>query len=414
MVPLLYAICRANPGSKLQWFISESSEPNVALFRMVSWAFGPAIKAFAYCRPVIGIDGTHLSGRYKGKLLTAYGYDADGHVVPLAFALVHEECNETWGNFMKFVRTNVVGSRKVCVISDRHASILRVFKEPDLGWNVDASEALHRYCSRHVVANFQDKFGKSLVPMVRAIFRQNQPYKFNKAFERLYNKNHEACEWLMSVGSDDPQAPNLEIWSRAHDDGHRWGIMTTNGPESLNNVFREARLLPVTALVEVTFYKSVKFFAERRKEAEKAIQSNLLNAPEVAQLLEKRRLKANNHNVKSFREQQKYEVLTPRRQDDGKKKGGRKHIVYIDRPGGVCTCVKPQLTGLPCSHILAVCGKAGVDSNQFVHGFYSAHTLLQTWTPEFNGFGNPDEWPRHNGPELEDTCCNMYANLKTC
>jgi hypothetical protein len=48
--------------------------------------------------------------------------------------------------------------------------------------------------------------------------------------------------------------------------------MTTNGPESLNNVFKEARELPVTSLVEVTFYKSVKYFAERRTKAEKTVQ----------------------------------------------------------------------------------------------------------------------------------------------
>jgi hypothetical protein len=48
-------------------------------------------------------------------------------------------------------------------------------------------------------------------------------------------------------------------------------MMITNGPESLNNVFKEARELSVTSLVEITFYKSVKYFAERKTKAETTI-----------------------------------------------------------------------------------------------------------------------------------------------
>jgi hypothetical protein len=45
-------------------------------------------------------------------------------------------------------------------------------------------------------------------------------------------------------------------------------MMTTNRSESLNNIFKEAPELPVTLLVKIIFYKSVKYFAERRTNAE--------------------------------------------------------------------------------------------------------------------------------------------------
>jgi hypothetical protein len=80
---------------------------------------------------------------------------------------------------MKFVRQEVVGSRVVCVISYRHASILRVFRESDLGWHEDEREAFHRYCSRHICQNFQRHFKyKELNKRVRFAIRQNQPRKF--------------------------------------------------------------------------------------------------------------------------------------------------------------------------------------------------------------------------------------------
>ena len=37
------------------------------------WSFKPSIEGFEHCRPVMNIDGTHLYGKYKGKLLIAMG-----------------------------------------------------------------------------------------------------------------------------------------------------------------------------------------------------------------------------------------------------------------------------------------------------------------------------------------------------
>ena len=43
--------------------------------------------------------------------------------------------------------------------------------------------------------------------------------------------------------------------------------MTTNGSESLNNVFKQSRMLPVVSLVEDTFYKLNAWFVERHAKA---------------------------------------------------------------------------------------------------------------------------------------------------
>jgi hypothetical protein len=79
--PLLTTIQRANPGTRVEWFTRPSNNPTTCFFKMVCWAFGPAIEAFKYLMPVIGIDGTHISGRYKGKLLVSCGYDAEDQFV---------------------------------------------------------------------------------------------------------------------------------------------------------------------------------------------------------------------------------------------------------------------------------------------------------------------------------------------
>jgi hypothetical protein len=74
---LLHTIQRTNLGTVIEWFIASTNDPNERLFQAVCWTYGPAIEAFKHYKPVIGIDGTHLSRRYKGKILVACGFDGE-------------------------------------------------------------------------------------------------------------------------------------------------------------------------------------------------------------------------------------------------------------------------------------------------------------------------------------------------
>jgi len=50
--------------------------------------------------------------------------------------------------------------------------------------------------------------------------------------------------------------------------GHRLCMMTTNSSESFNAVLKEARALPIQALIARIFFRLVKFFRTWREEAE--------------------------------------------------------------------------------------------------------------------------------------------------
>ncbi|XP_057247563.1 uncharacterized protein LOC130589930 [Beta vulgaris subsp. vulgaris] len=75
-------------------------------------------------------DGTHLYGKYKGKLLIAMGTDANFQLFPLAFAVVEEESTEDWSWFLACIRRSVTDRKDLCVISDRHRGILAAMNEP--------------------------------------------------------------------------------------------------------------------------------------------------------------------------------------------------------------------------------------------------------------------------------------------
>jgi hypothetical protein len=81
------------------------------------------------------IDGTFLTGRFKGTLLVAIGHDAGDQLLPLSFALVSAENNDNWEWFMHLVRTKVIAlEREVCIISDRHKGILNMVEKEIPGY----------------------------------------------------------------------------------------------------------------------------------------------------------------------------------------------------------------------------------------------------------------------------------------
>lgn len=397
LAPLFNAIQASNPGTKVNWWSDSTDDLKVRLLRGVSWAYSPAIEGFTHCRPVIGVDSAILSGKYGGKLFLVVAYDAEGQLIPLAFAIVETENDESWGWFMSWLRREVVGPRPLCVISDRQDYILRLFDQSDSGWFTGTGEAFHRYCSRYLCQSFQAVFRKEeLVDLVKWALKQNQPSKFQLGMTHILQANQEAYNWLVKVGTKPHEESAYHVWAQCEDGGRRYGIMTTNGPECLNNIFKGICELPITAMVELTFHKSAKYFAGR-KEAVSTIQADKqFWSNKVMVILESRKVKASKHEITGCHIGTGiHEVHTKTEIVDSRQKGGVKHIVRLDQKS--CDCQKPQLTGIPCSHMLSICAFGSFNSDQFVDEAYSVRQLLETWVPQLNPFGSSEDWPEYTG-----------------
>jgi len=52
------------------------------------------------CKPIIGVDGCFLKGKYGGELLTNVGRDGNDQMLPLAYAVVEVKNKETWTWFL--------------------------------------------------------------------------------------------------------------------------------------------------------------------------------------------------------------------------------------------------------------------------------------------------------------------------
>ncbi|KAI3523117.1 hypothetical protein L1887_01174 [Cichorium endivia] len=361
----LGALQKFNPGTIVEWCLSTNVEP--VEFRRVFWAFDPSIKGFEHCRPVISIDGTHLYGKYKGTMMIAIGVDGNNQILPLAFAIVEKESYDSWNWFLSHIKHHVVKDREgICLISDRHIGILKVVNEHGSPWS--KPHCFHRYCLRHFINNFYDKFRNSdLKALAYRAGSQNQVRKFNSTMEEIGKLNPQARQWL--------ESHPLDRWTLAHDGGKRYGLLTTNLSEIFNSVLKGARFLPITACVQLTFYRLVHYFEVRRPLGFSARANGDAYTPHVVAKQVALMSKASAHSLRSFnREKGIFELTT--------QTGRNVQVVNLEQK--TCTCGKWEVFKYPCSHVLSACAKLSLNSWQYVDKCYSIVKYCDTWASEFS------------------------------
>jgi hypothetical protein len=447
VVRLLQTLQARNPDTYVNiqdMFLPEY--PSYRVLHRVYFSFGVCIESFRHCRPVLCVDGTFLTGQYKGQILTAIGMDGNNQIVPLAFAFVESENTESWLWFFRQLKISIVKDKpNVCILHDRHAGILKAIKtlkEP--GQETPWIDIESRWCMRHLGANFYTQFrNKPLMNVFKRLCIQNQQWKYNflrSKVQELTKKLvvqrkgardaniaahmqavaagttaveapvYEAPEGLCDLPGFDPpgtrrrqgrQIKNFEQWiehepterwSLLHDThGARYGVMTTNLAESYNFVLRGNRALPLTAIVEGIFMGTVKYYRERREKA----RMHMVNRPatpycsKIMEYMHKKKEKAKHLAVVQIGNvERRYEVRLPTDRF-GCGNPQRTHDVKIGNeewPTCECTCNKPKLLHLPCSHVLAVCGVLGMSEISFVSPYYLKEAVLNTWTGELEGF----------------------------
>ncbi|XP_022031224.1 uncharacterized protein LOC110932178 [Helianthus annuus] len=366
-----------NPGTVVNWFHHPHSAPGHPTFKYVFWAFGPSISVFRLCQPVISVDGTHLKGPYRSKLLVAVTKNANNYIMPLAYALVDEETVHSWCWFFQNLKEHVTTNctSKICVLSDRHAGIINAMENLE-DWK--EPKAYHRYCLRHVRSNFSGKYkSKSLRKLCWMIGSTSQPSKYHWAVREMQMLDQAAWDYLNNI--------DKTKWTIVHDHrNRRWGNLTTNISESMNNVLREARLLPIKALIHYTFTKDVSEYA-RHSHMAQTCKTPL--PPRIWSRFNKLYSVAMQHEVSV------YDVTDPRysvvSRDEANDRGGNEYTVeYIRR---WCSCGKWQMHRFPCSHTIVVCSWRGEEPHEVTNSKFPTTTYREQYSGHFYTLGPKEE-----------------------
>ncbi|KAL0381684.1 UNVERIFIED_CONTAM: hypothetical protein Sangu_0232700 [Sesamum angustifolium] len=111
--------------------------------------------------------------------------------------------------------------------------------------------------------------------------------KFERIMTEIRELNEEAYNWLGMI--DKTQ------WTLSHDSGWRTGILTTNMSECVNGVLKGARRLPIVAIVQITFHRSVRYFLERTTRCHRMLNANQEWADFAFRIFEARQAEAGSH-----------------------------------------------------------------------------------------------------------------------
>ena len=113
-------LLRSNPNSTISIKCKPGADGPV--FQRMYVCFYACKKAFVQsCRPLIGLDGCFLKGRYGGQLLTAVGKDGNNQMMPIAFAIVEAETKDSWDWFLDLLLSdlNRIEYKRWSFISDQ-------------------------------------------------------------------------------------------------------------------------------------------------------------------------------------------------------------------------------------------------------------------------------------------------------
>ena len=177
-----------------------------------------------------------------------------------------------------------------------------------------------------------------------------------------------------------------------HDDGLRYGVLTTNLSKIFNSILRGAKNILITSCIQMIFYRLVKYFNTRHVQTLRNVQKNPNNlfTLHVAIKIAKDQVKANQHRVTVFNLQRGiYEVLT-RRASAGLQGGENFHTVTLAKKKYFCR--KWSIYKYPCSHVLVVCQEIAVHFSGFVDDAYTITAYMNIWNGEFNPLPYEDYW----------------------
>ncbi|XP_021752489.1 uncharacterized protein LOC110717995 [Chenopodium quinoa] len=231
-----------NLGSYALVTWGEATETEPPRFKGCFFSFAAQVRGFLRgCRPFIGIDEAHLSGHFKGILLTVVGIDGNNEIFLIAYGVVGSKSIDSWGYFLRNLRClfEKEGCRRDdwTFISDR-------IKGVDTAIYETFPRATRRVCFQHLYMNCKANgfSGSAFHKLFWIAADAYNEYVFNKAMQKIEEYNPKAIEYLESC---------TEVWSR-----HKFHPTlccdhnTTNFVESFNSCTKPYRDLPVLKILE--------------------------------------------------------------------------------------------------------------------------------------------------------------------
>ncbi|WVZ16927.1 hypothetical protein V8G54_009909 [Vigna mungo] len=191
-----------NPRSTVKVEVEENVSGHI--FKRFYVCLKACKDSFVSCRPIIGLDGAFLKGKYGGELLTAIARDANDQMLPLAYAIVQVENKETWKWFLELLVQDIGGEASLTFISDQQKTFDNIANLKLQGLMQAFEEVIprvdQRFCVRHLYANFRKNFpGKQLKQMMWKAPTATHPQAWETEMTKLKEVNLKAFKYLIKI-----------------------------------------------------------------------------------------------------------------------------------------------------------------------------------------------------------------------
>ena len=290
IIPFLEAMKSCNLDSVIGY--TRDSAMQLVEFHVFPGMMNRALK---YVRPVISLDAAHLRSACKGTLYVASVLTGCNDVFPIGFMIsAGNEDGDTWQKMLGLLKEacpiiSTQGDGDVdndgvvrppfMFISDRDKGLKPALK-------LVFPDKYEMSCAKHIEANVAQKFGKQCARYVCAIAKTFSTRRSTRLFDEIRKVKPDAVKYLEDLTNAGVLWRSTQWYSAPTSMPPRYGIVTSNTSEAVNNMFYDARdcgwLDAVNKLVDIM---STRICTCRAKYMERHGSEVV---PRVAQMLKKR------------------------------------------------------------------------------------------------------------------------------
>lgn len=237
----------------------------------------------------------------------------------------------------------------------------------------------HRFCVRHLYANFQEKFkGEILKKQLWACARSSSVAQWTRNMEKMKGLNVDAYKWLEKM------PPNT--WTRAYfSEFPKCDILLNNNCEVFNNNILDARDLPILTMLERIKCQLMTRHYSKQKELTEEMQGAF--CPKIRKKLNKNAEFAN----MCFAMPSGQGVFQVQYRD---------YQNIVDINAQTCDCRRWKLTGIPCYHAVACLRHERIRPESVLPACYSVETFYKAYGFNIWPCKEKTEWDKVGGPEV--------------
>ncbi|XP_026438868.1 uncharacterized protein LOC113337401 [Papaver somniferum] len=322
--------------SDLSWYVKAIEETNpdryvkfevedgTNIFQRIFICFGSSKHIYRYLRPMIYLDTTFLTGRFR----------------------------DNWFWFLENLK-KVVDGRQIVFLSDRHEGLLqgipRVFPN-----------SYHSYCFYQIKCNLPIGSGDANSKVVIDLF-------YKAAYSYTATNFEEALRVMHAIGcghvANYIRTIPKEKWANAFFPISRYSAHSSTLSESFNNWILEFKKLPSFALLDAILLMVMKLNSTIRVKGLETFNTRL--TPTFEALLKENIDIGRTWTVTESMERL-YEFASPRTH-------------FVDLVQKTCTCHRWRVNGFPCAHACSAIQATREDIYSFVETYFTTEWYNKTY-----------------------------------